>query len=118
MTMLLAFSLITLGLAVYFFGEVATYPARQQRLSVKRAAGYGRARLTGPYLAAKGALAIVGIVLALVFGVANAPLLGIVFAPMLGGVGFFVPDAFLTMATRSRRESIRAELPDALDLLA
>jgi tight adherence protein C len=169
--MLLAFALITLGLAVYLFGEVATYPARQQRLSVKRAAGYGRTRLTGPnvtaqlqfrervivpaitrlasttlrlnpkttvegistrllaaglstrftamqFLAAKTALAIVGVVLAFVFGVMNAPLMGILFAPALGGVGFFVPDTFLTLRTRSRRERIRAELPDALDLLA
>src|SRR5215210_3291356 len=42
--MLLFLALLTLGAAVYLVGEVATYPARQQRLSVRRAAGYGRRR--------------------------------------------------------------------------
>jgi tight adherence protein C len=169
--MLLAFALISLGLAVYLVGEVATFPARQQRLSVKRAAGYGRARMAGlnpaaqlkfrerviapavgrlasmalrlnpkatveaisnrlltaglstrisatQFLAAKGAFAIAGAAFAILFGIVNAPLVGILFAPLLGGVGFFMPDSILTMRTRGRRESIRAELPDALDLLA
>src|SRR5207253_3468881 len=39
-------------------------------------------------------------------------------APMLGALGFFAPEAFLTLAIRSRREQIRSELPDALDVLA
>jgi tight adherence protein C len=169
--MLLAFALFSLGLAVYLVGEVATYPARQQRLSVKRASGYGRARMAGvnpaaqqkfrervivpavarlasmalrlnpkatveaisakllaaglstrisatQFLAAKGAFAIGGVVFAVLVGVVNAPLFGIVFAPLMGGVGFMAPDAILTMRTRSRRDNIRAELPDALDLLA
>jgi tight adherence protein C len=169
--MLLAFALFSLGLAVYLVGEVATYPARQQRLSVKRASAYGRARMAGvnpaaqlkfrerviapavarlasmalrlnpkatveaisakllaaglstrisatQFLAAKGAFAICGVVFAVLVGVVNAPLFGVVFAPLLGGVGFMTPDAFLTMRTRSRRDNIRAELPDALDLLA
>jgi tight adherence protein C len=169
--MILAFALLTLGLAVYFVGEAATYPARQQRLAVKRAAGYGRARLAGSnptaqlkfrervlvpavarlasmalrlnpkltvetistrllasglssrftatqFLAAKGAFAIVGVIAAIFLGAVNAPLFGILFAPALGGVGFFAPDSILTMRTRARRERIRSEVPDALDLLA
>jgi tight adherence protein C len=168
--MLLAFALITLGLAVYLLGEVATYPARQQALSVRRASGYGRARMVGAttaqlkfrervlvpsvarlasmalrlnpkatveaistrlnaaglssrisptqFLAAKGALAIAAALFAISVGVINAPVFGIVFAPLLAGVGFFVPDAALTLRIRARREGIKGELPDALDLLA
>ena len=44
----------------------------------------------------------------------KALLLGIVFAI----VGFMLPDAVLTLKTRTRKEVLRAELPDALDLLA
>jgi tight adherence protein C len=70
------------------------------------------------FLAAKGAFAICGVVFAVLVGIVNAPLFGIVFAPLMGGVGFMTPDAVLTMRTRTRRDNIRAELPDALDLLA
>jgi tight adherence protein C len=44
----------------------------------------------------------------------RALLLGIVFAL----VGFMLPDVFVTLRTRTRKEILRAELPDALDLLA
>ena len=33
-------------------------------------------------------------------------------------VGFMLPDTIVTMKTRGRKEDLRAELPDALDLLA
>jgi tight adherence protein C len=168
--MLLALALLSLALAVYLAGEYATYPSRQQRLLVKRAAGYGRARISGAglerlrfherviapavarlastalrlnpkatheaigtrllaaglsqrvsatqFLALKTAMAIGGGGSAFVFGMFSAPVAGVVLAPAIAGVGFFVPDAFLTLRIRGRRESIRAELPDALDLLA
>jgi tight adherence protein C len=35
-----------------------------------------------------------------------------------GLVGYLLPDTFLTMKTRSRRDRISADLPNALDLLA
>jgi tight adherence protein C len=38
--------------------------------------------------------------------------------PTLGAVGFIAPDWILTMKMRARREVVRGELPDALDLLA
>jgi tight adherence protein C len=168
--MMLLLAVLVLGLAVYLTGQVATYPARQQRTAVKRAAGYGRVRrgtvtlerahfrerVVTPsvrqlaafalrlhpkasveaigskllaaglssrvsptqYLAVKAALAIGGVLVAFVFGVSTAPVAIIFFAPMLGTIGFLFPDIILTMATRGRRERIRAELPDALDLLA
>src|SRR5437868_13879188 len=47
MTMLLLVALLFLGFAVYLVGEAATEPMRRQRVSVKRAVGYGRARRSG-----------------------------------------------------------------------
>jgi tight adherence protein C len=38
--------------------------------------------------------------------------------PLLAVIGFLVPDVVVTLSTRTRRERIRIELPDALDLLA
>jgi tight adherence protein C len=70
------------------------------------------------FLAFKTGLAIGGGLLAIVFGVVAGPLAGIVLAPVLGAVGFFAPDTFLTFRVKGRRERIRSELPDALDLLA
>jgi tight adherence protein C len=70
------------------------------------------------FLAAKGATTIAGALLGLAFG-ALASIVGAVFlVPMLAVAGFLGPDVFLTARLRSRREAIRAELPDALDLLA
>ena len=168
--MLLLLAFLSLGGAVYLVGEVATYPARQQRRSVTRAARYGHTRTAAPgaervrfserviapavaklaaitlrlnpratveaittrllaaglsqrvtptqFLAAKGALAIAGVLLAFFFGVTGAPVVGILFSPALGGVGFFLPDVILTFRARSRRDAVRAQLPDVLDLLA
>src|SRR5436190_10291223 len=42
--MLLFLALLSLAGSTYLVGEVATYPARQQRLSVRRAAHYGHTR--------------------------------------------------------------------------
>ena len=70
------------------------------------------------FLALKAACAIGGVVMAILFGAAVAPVAGIVFALPLAAVGFLFPDVFLTMCMRARREKIRSELPDALDLLA
>jgi tight adherence protein C len=70
------------------------------------------------FLAAKGATTIAGALLGLAFG-ALASIVGAVFlVPMLAVAGFLGPDVFLTARLRTRREAIRAELPDALDLLA
>lgn len=70
------------------------------------------------FLAARTGLGIGGTVFALVMGVASTPVAGIALAPLLGAVGFLFPSALLTLMTRARRERIRQQLPDALDLLA
>jgi tight adherence protein C len=82
------------------------------------AAGLGT-RITPPqFLAVKSGVALVGVLAAIVFGVALGPLAGFLLVPVFAGLGFFAPETVLTMRIRSRRERIRAELPDALDLLA
>jgi tight adherence protein C len=70
------------------------------------------------FLAIKSAAAGAGIVVGLAGGAAVSPVAGLLLAPVLGGLGFVAPDTVLTMRIRARREQIRAELPDALDLLA
>jgi tight adherence protein C len=82
----------------------------------------GLARKVSPtsFLASKAILAVGGFVGAQ----AAAPLLGLLASKglllgiVLALVGFMLPDVVLTFKTRSRKEMLRAELPDALDLLA
>jgi tight adherence protein C len=83
-------------------------------------AGLGRAISPQTFLATK-ALAACGAFVGGAFlgaiggkGGAMAALLAFVFA----GLGFLVPDIVVSFKGRSRREKIRSELPDALDLLA
>jgi tight adherence protein C len=83
-------------------------------------AGLNRKLSPTSYLASKAVLCFVGFVGGQVFAsiagalASRALLLGIAFA----FVGFMLPDVFVTLKTRSRKEILRAELPDALDLLA
>ena len=84
------------------------------------AAGLARSVSATTFLAAKAVFAVATLAVGMAAtsamgkGMAGSVFLTIAF----GVVGFFIPDAFVTMRTRSRRERIRAELPDALDLLA
>jgi tight adherence protein C len=83
-------------------------------------AGLNRKVSPTGYLASKAILGFLGFVGGQVFAslagalASKALLLGIVFAI----VGFMLPDVVLTLKTRTRKEVLRAELPDALDLLA
>jgi tight adherence protein C len=82
------------------------------------AAGLAQRISTSQFLAFKAGFALGGVIAGGVFGAVVAPIAGIFFAPLLGVVGFIGPDTILTIRTRQRRERIRSELPDALDLLA
>jgi tight adherence protein C len=73
---------------------------------------------TSQFLAVKAGLALVGVVAGIAFGAAVAPVTGVFFALILAVAGFIAPDWILTFRIRARRERIRSELPDALDLLA
>ena len=82
----------------------------------------GLARRWSPtsYLAAKALLAGAGAAFGLVFVAAGSAsgLRGILAPFGFAFVGFFLPDTVITFKTRSRREDVQADLPDALDLLA
>jgi tight adherence protein C len=83
-------------------------------------AGMGRTLSPTTYLAAKALLGAGGffaggaMTAATGKGVGGSLALSLAFA----FAGFFVPDSWITMKARGRKERIRAELPDALDLLA
>jgi tight adherence protein C len=168
--MLILLGALCLAGAAFLVGEAVTFPARQRRTSVNRAATYGKMRpapgvrqlpfsqrvlapagerLAGwtlklrprtsvegvgarllaaglgrtisptTFLAFKSALALAGLIGgALVGGAMAGPSLVLVSAVGLGGVGFMAPDFVVSAKARSRKDSIRSELPDALDLMA
>src|SRR3954463_4309564 len=159
-----------LAASAYLFGDAVTLPARERRVSVKRAARYGarqqvhgfaqqpfRDRVLSPlgdrlarwtlklhpkttiegvsarllaaglgrslsptaFLALKSGLAIVGVALGAVFGGAAVGTRGVLFFSLiLASVGFIAPDFVVSGRARARKDRIRAELPDALDLMA
>jgi tight adherence protein C len=83
------------------------------------AAGMGRTITPTAFLAMKGAGAVGGGALGLTFGTAlGGALIGFVFAMVLALSGFVIPGFLVGIKGRGRREAIRAQLPDALDLLA
>jgi len=81
-------------------------------------AGLGRRMSPTGFLAAKGFLAVGGAL----FGVAITSITGSGMGLLLMGAfaagGFIAPDYFVSLKARGRRDSIRAALTDALDLLA
>jgi tight adherence protein C len=82
-------------------------------------AGLGRRVSPTGFLAAKAVLALSGLFLGGVLGGAAAGAgTAIGFAIVFGGGGFVAPDFVVGSRARRRRERMRAELPDALDLLA
>ena len=84
------------------------------------AAGLGRTVSPTAFLATKAMLTALGIPFGASFGAATGKGAGgtILIAFVFAAMGFFVPDALVTMRARSRKDRIRAELPDALDLVA
>jgi tight adherence protein C len=82
-------------------------------------AGLSRKISPMTFVAAKGFAALAGIVFGVLVGGASKGLgMGLVIGLGLGAVGFIAPDFVLNSRIRSRQERIRADLPDALDLLA
>jgi len=82
------------------------------------AAGMTRRLTPTGFLAGKALLAIGGLVFGLLIGSGSSAMLGILLGLMFGAAGFIGPDLFINSKTKTRREKIRADLPDALDLLA
>jgi len=82
------------------------------------AAGLGRTISPSAFLAAKAAVGIGAGLAGMIFGGALSGGIGLFLGAALGAVGFLAPDFVVGARARKRRELIRAQLPDALDLLA
>jgi tight adherence protein C len=83
------------------------------------AAGLSRRITPQGFLAAKGGAGCAAAFFGLIVGTSSSGFGGGVLFAVLGGVvGFILPGMVVSMRTRRRREELRAELPDALDLLA
>jgi tight adherence protein C len=82
------------------------------------AAGLAQRLSVRTFLAFKGGALVAGAALGLVVVALGSVGAGVLFMPVFGALGFLAPDWVLTFKIRSRREAIRGELPDALDLLA
>jgi tight adherence protein C len=82
-------------------------------------AGVGRAISPTSYLASKALFGVLGFVGGTFLGgLTHNGTLGVLLAILFALIGFMLPDIFVSFKARSRREEIRSELPDALDLLA
>ena len=109
--------LVSLARAVLRVSPRATVESVSLKLL---AAGLGRTVSPTAFLGTKVLLAGAGVPAGIAVGAVagksagGSVLFGLVFALM----GFFAPDSIVTIRARSRRDNIRAELPDALDLLA
>jgi len=83
------------------------------------AAGLGRKIAPTTFLALKSGFAVGGALFGAIFGGAVTGPGGVIFCALaLGGIGFIAPDFVVSAKARSRKDNIRAELPDALDLMA
>jgi tight adherence protein C len=82
-------------------------------------AGLGRKVSPTTFLATKGVATLMGGFFGLVLGgSAGGATLGFFLALLFAVGGFIAPGFVVGMRTRKRRDAIRAQLPDALDLLA
>ena len=82
------------------------------------AAGVSQRISVSTFLAIKGGTTLSGCALGLLLGATGSFASAVIFVPIFGTAGFLGPDLVLTIKIRSRRERIRGDLPDALDLLA
>lgn len=94
--------------------------ATEARVAVRLvSAGLARAFSPTGYLALKVVLAAAGIVAGGLVGVlAGSATRALLLGAALAAVGFLGPDLVVTSRVRHRRDQIRRELPDALDVLA
>ena len=83
------------------------------------AAGMGRTITPTAFLATKGLGAVAGGVGGLGLGaLTGGASIGLVVSLCFAGAGFIAPGFIVSMRARKRREEVRSQLPDALDLLA
>jgi tight adherence protein C len=109
-----------------YAGRLARFAGRLDPRATEDRIGFklvsaGLAKSVSPvgFLASKVVFGAAGIGLGLVLGaVTGSPVQSLLLAAAGGALGFFGPDVVVTSRTRKRRELMRRELPDALDVLA
>ena len=83
------------------------------------AAGWARKLSPTEFLAAKVVLAATGVIVGSLLGtLTHSPAKAIGLAAGLGVIGFFILDLIVVRRGRIRREQMRRDLPDVLDILA
>jgi tight adherence protein C len=82
------------------------------------AAGLTHRLSTSAFLTIKGGAMLGGCLAGLLLAALGSLASSVMLVPIGGALGLMGPEIFLSMKTRARREAIRSELPDALDLLA
>ncbi len=77
-------------------------------------------RKTSPsaFLATKALFGIIGLVLGIVVASSSSGMMGLLVVVLATFVGFYAPTYLVSVRARRRQESVSADLPDALDLLA
>jgi tight adherence protein C len=109
-----------------YAGRLAHFAGRLDPRATEDKIGFklvsaGLARTVSPvgYLAAKVVLGAIGVVLGGLLGaLTGSPIQTLLVAVVGGLLGFLGPDVLVTMRTRKRRDLMRRELPDSLDVLA
>jgi tight adherence protein C len=81
-------------------------------------AGLSRRISPTSFLALKAACPLVLVALGVMLGAVSNPLKALLIVVALGALGWIAPDFVVNSRIKSRQEAIRAQLPDALDLLA
>jgi tight adherence protein C len=104
--------LATLALRV---NPKASLEATAQKLL---AAGLSSRVSATQFMAVKGGSALAGLFFMILLGAATKPTVAFLLAPIAAVLGYLAPDFFLGARIRQRREAVRVQLPDALDLLA
>ena len=82
------------------------------------AAGMGRSMTPTTFLALKGAGAVGGGLVGVAVGATGGAATALAAGFALAGLGFTIPGIVVSVKSRRRVEEIKAQLPDALDLLA
>lgn len=109
-----------------YAGRLARFAGRLDPRATEERIGFrlvsaGLARSISPvgFLALKVVLGATGAAVGLLLGAgAGSPLKAILVALAGGALGFFGPDVVVTSRTRRRRDQMRRDLPNALDVLA
>jgi tight adherence protein C len=109
-----------------YAGRLARFAGRLDRRATEDRIGFklvsaGLAKTVSPigFLASKVVFGALGVGLGMVLGaITGSPLRALLFGAAGGALGFFGPDVVVTSRTRKRREEMRRELPDSLDVLA